>query len=301
MKSLMLAAQAIKAGDSRIVVAGGMENMSQAPHLLTQARSGYRLGDGKLVDSMVHDGLWDPYNHQHMGNCAELCAKEHQISREEQDAFAIASYEKAQVAQKEGKFQKEITVVEIKGRKGQVSQFNDDESPHQVSIEKLPSLRPAFDKEGSVTAANASSINDGAAAIVLADEEYAKELGLKPIARIVSYATHAQKPEHFTTAPVHAIEKAIQKAKWSENEVDLFEINEAFSVVALACQKALNIPKEKLNIWGGAVSIGHPIGASGSRIMMTLASALEDTNCKKGVAGICIGGGEATAVCLEKC
>ncbi|MBB64844.1 MAG: acetyl-CoA C-acyltransferase [Waddliaceae bacterium] len=299
MKSLMLATQSILLGDSDIVIAGGMENMSQAPHFLPNSRTGMRLGNQQILDSMVHDGLWDPYNQQHMGNCAELCSREHSISREEQDAFTKSSYERAQKAQKDSKFSKEICKVEVPGRKASVI-VEEDEGPSQVDFERLSSLRPVFEKDGTVTAANASTINDGAGVLILASSEKAAELGIKPLAKLVSYASHAQTPQQFTTAPIEAIKKAIAKANWSIDGVDLFEINEAFAVVSLACQKGLGIPDDKLNIWGGAVSIGHPIGASGSRIVMTLISQLEDQNKSKGVAGICIGGGEATAVCIEK-
>jgi acetyl-CoA C-acetyltransferase len=298
MLTLIQAAQALACGDSDVVVAGGMENMSQAPYSLPKARNGYRLGNGELIDLLVHDGLWDPYNNQHMGNCAELCAREKQISREEQDAFAIASYKKAQAAQAEGKFRDEIVPVEIKGRKGNTV-VDLDEGPTSVNFEKVPTLRPVFDKEGSVTAANASSINDGACAAVLMKESTAQERNITPAARIVSWGRHAQEPEWFTTAPIHAIRNALAKAGWSIDDVDLFEVNEAFAVVALAAQRELKIPSKKYNIWGGAISLGHPIGASGTRIVGTLINQLKAQGLKKGVAAICIGGGEALAMCIE--
>lgn len=300
MKALMLGTQSIRAGDSEVVVAGGMENMSQAPYLMPQARSGFRMGHGQIVDSMVFDGLWDPYNNQHMGNCAELCAKEKSFSREEQDRYAIQSFERAQAAQKGGKFKTEIAPVEMTGKKGDVTLFADDEGPTKVQFDKIPGLKPVFDKQGSVTAANASTINDGAAALVLASGDVVKAKGLKPLAKIVSYATNAHAPEWFTTAPAEAMRKAAKAAGWQMGDIDLFEVNEAFAVVALAAQKELSIPSEKLNVWGGAISLGHPIGASGARIVVTLLHELIDLGKKRGMAGICIGGGEATAICIER-
>ena len=299
MKAVMLGAQSILLGESEVVVAGGMENMSQSPYLLPQARSGFKMGHQTLLDAMIHDGLWDPYQGKHMGNFAELCAKEKQFSREEQDQFAMESFKRAQAAQKAGHFQKEIIPIELEGKKGEVNRIDTDEGPSKVIFEKIPTLKPVFDKTGTVTAANASTINDGAAALVLASSDYARAHGLKPVARIVSYGSHAMEPEWFTVAPASAMKKAMAKANWEVKEVDLFEVNEAFAVVALAAQKELSIPSERFNVWGGAVSLGHPIGASGARILVTLVSALQSKGMKKGVAGICIGGGEATAVCIE--
>lgn len=299
MKAVMLGAQSILGEDSRVVVAGGMENMSLAPHLIQQGRAGFRMGHQTMLDSMIHDGLWDPYNNQHMGSCAELCAREKKFSRQEQDEFAIESFKRAQTAQKEGKFVKEITSVEIPSSKGDSQRIDQDEGPMKVQFDRISTLKPVFDKQGSVTAANASTINDGAAALVLADREHALKAGWKPLARIVSMATHAQEPEWFTTAPADAMRKAMKRASWEMKDVDLFEVNEAFAVVALAAQRELNIPRERLNVWGGAISLGHPIGASGARILVTLISALRDRGLKRGVAGICIGGGEATSVCIE--
>lgn len=299
MKAVMLGAQSILLGDSDVVVAGGQECMSQTPYLLTGARSGFRMGNQPVVDSMIHDGLWDPYKNQHMGNCAELCAREKKLSREEQDAYAIESFKRAQEAQKSGKFKGEIAPVEIKGKKGDVTQFDTDEGPAKVQFDKVPTLKPAFDKTGSVTAANSSTINDGAAALVLMSPDKAKVLGVKPIARLISYGTHAQAPEWFTTAPADAMRNAMNRADWKVSDVDLFEVNEAFAVVAMAAQKELQIDADKYNVWGGAIALGHPIGASGARILITLLSALKDKGKKRGVAGICIGGGEATAVCVE--
>lgn len=301
MKSVMLGMQSLRLGDSEVVVAGGMESMTQAPYLLPAARAGFRMGNQTAVDSMVHDGLWDPYNNQHMGNCAELCAKEWKFSREAQDEFATLSFKRAQEAQKSGKFKAEIAVVDIPGKKGDVTKFESDEGPAKVQFDKIPTLKPVFAKagEGTVTAANASTINDGAAALVLMTADKARELGLKPLARLVSYGGHAQEPVWFTTAPAEAMRRAMKKAGWEVGQVDLFEVNEAFAVVAMAAQKDLGIPSDKLNVWGGAIALGHPIGASGARLLITLISALRDRGLKRGVAGICIGGGEATAVCVE--
>ena len=299
MKAVMLAVQAIQNGDSEIVVAGGMENMSMAPYLLAGARSGLRMGNSQMVDSMINDGLWDPYNNQHMGNCGELCAKEIHITREEQDQFAIQSFKRAQEAQKSGKFKNEIVPVMLPSKKGDAVAFDTDEGPAKVQFEKIPTLKPVFDKAGTVTAANASTLNDGAAALVLMSEDKAKELGLKPLAKIVGTGTHAQAPEWFTTAPIQAMERALAKANWRVSDVDLFEINEAFAVVPISVARKMEIPSDKLNVWGGGISLGHPIGASGARILVTLISALKDTGKKRGLAGICIGGGEGTAVALE--
>jgi len=298
MKAVMLGAQSIATGESEIVVAGGQESMSNAPYLMPSARSGFRMGNAQVVDSMIHDGLWDPYQNQHMGNFGELCAREIRFTREEQDAFATESFRRAIAAQGAKKFE-EIAPIAIAGAKGESTLIEQDEGPAKVKFDKIPQLKPAFDKSGTITAANASTINDGAAALVLASAEKARALGLKPLARIVAQATHAQEPAWFTTAPVGAMKKALAKAGWSVGDVDLFEVNEAFAVVAMAAQKELGIPHEKLNAWGGAISLGHPIGASGARIVMTLISALRAAGKKKGLAGICIGGGEATALAVE--
>jgi acetyl-CoA C-acetyltransferase len=299
MRAVMTAANDLRAGDFRVVAAGGMESMSQAPYLAVGVRDGLRLGGGKLVDSMIHDGLWDPYGDKHMGNCAELCAREYDFSREAQDAFARESYARARAAQESGAFAAEIVPVEVPGRKG-VTVVDKDEEPYRSDLEKMAGLKPAFDKAGSVTAANASKINDGAAALVLATAEEAARLGLRPIARILAQASFAQQPDWFTTAPVTAIRRALERAGRSVADVDLFEINEAFAVVALACARDLGIASEKLNVRGGAVALGHPIGASGARILVTLLSALEERGARLGCAGICIGGGEATAMVVER-
>jgi acetyl-CoA C-acetyltransferase len=298
MKAVMMATQAIRLGDAEIVVAGGMESMTQVPYVLPSARAGARMGHAQMIDAMIHDGLWDPYKNQHMGNCGELCAREWKFSREEQDAFAVQSFKRAQEAQALGKFKAEIAPVKISTKKGDII-VDADEGPSKVQFDKIPTLKPAFDKAGSVTAANASTINDGAAALVLMSANKARELGLKPLARLVSYGSFAQEPEWFTTAPAEAIRRALKVAGWQANQVDLWEVNEAFAVVAMAARKELEIPNDRLNVWGGGISLGHPIGASGARILVTLLHALKDRGLKRGVAGICIGGGEATAVCLE--
>jgi len=300
LKSVMLAAQAIMVGDADIIVAGGMENMSMVPHYLSNVRNGYRLGHNKVIDGMIHDGLWDVYNNYHMGNAAELCAKDLKFTREEQDAFCIESYNRSQNAQKDGKFNDEIVGVEVPGRKGQVNVVENDEEPNNVKFEKIPTLRPVFDKEGTVTAANASSINDGAAAVVVMSAEKAKELGLKPMAKIVAQASTAKAPEWFTTAPADAIQKVLKKANMSKDDIDLYEINEAFSVVSLAVNKLLDLDANKVNINGGAVALGHPIGASGTRILVTLLYALKDKKLNRGIASLCIGGGEASALIIER-
>jgi len=299
MRSVMSAANDLRAGDFKMIGAGGMESMSLAPYLAMGARDGLRLGHGKFVDSMIHDGLWDPYGDQHMGNCGELCAREYEISREEQDAFSRESYARARAATEEGRSAAEIVPFEIKTRKGTTT-VDRDEEPFRADLDKMPSLRPAFEKEGTITAANASKINDGAAALVLTTADEAARRGLKPIARLVSQASFAQKPEWFTTAPVGAMRRALERAGLAVGDIDLFEINEAFAVVALACMRDLEIPHDKLNVRGGAVALGHPIGASGARILVTLLAALEERGGRYGCAGICIGGGEATSVVVER-
>ncbi len=305
MKAIMLGAQSIllgqENGGSEIVVAGGQESMSNAPYLMPAARGGFRMGNAQVVDSMIHDGLWDPYNNQHMGNCGELCAKEKNFTREMQDAFATESFKRAQAAQAGGKFTNEIAPVYLPGGKGEAVVVSADEGPAKVKFDKIPTLKPAFDKNGTVTAANASTLNDGASAVVMMSGELARSRGIKPIARIVSQATFAQDPVWFTTAPAAAMKTAVERAGWKMSEVDLFEVNEAFAVVAMAAASELSIPHEKLNVWGGAISLGHPIGSSGARILITLISALQDRGLKRGLAGICIGGGEATAIAVELC
>ena len=300
LKSVVLARNAIAAGEADLMVAGGMESMSQAPYLLPKAREGYRMGNGQLIDSMITDGLWDPYGNVHMGDCGELCARENQISREEQDAYAAESYRRARRAQADGKFKGEIVAVEVPQRKGPPRVVSDDESPGRGDPDKLPSLRPAFQKEGTITAGNASSLSDGAAALVLAGADTAEALGVRPLGRIVGAANHAQDPQWFTTAPAGAIERLLGKVGWKVGDVDLWELNEAFAVVALVNNKKLGLDPKKVNVWGGAIALGHPIGASGARVLVTLLAALADTGGKRGVASLCIGGGEGIAVAVER-
>ncbi len=288
MKAVMMASQGIALGEQELALAGGMESMSKAPYLLDKARSGYRYGDAKLLDSVLRDGLMDPYDGVHMGDCGELCAKEHQITREQQDAWAVRSYQNAIDAQAKGVFKNEI--VGIDG-------IELDEEPGRAKLDKIAKLRPAFQKDGTITAANASKLNDGAAALVLASAKGAA--GKKPLARIVGWATHSQEPKWFTTAPAGAVEKVMKKVGWTTNQVDLFEVNEAFAVVSLAVAKLAGLPHEKINVHGGAVALGHPLGASGARILVTLVNALKVRGGKRGVAGICLGGGEATAIAIE--
>ena len=299
MKAVMLGFDAIRAGSAACVVAGGMESMSNAPYLALKARSGLRLGHGELVDHMFYDGLEDAYNKgKLMGAFAEDCANKYNFSREEQDAYAIESLTRAEIAIKEGKFEEEIVPVVVKSRKGEIT-VDTDEQPGKADIEKIPALKPVFAKNGSVTAANSSSISDGAAAVILVRQADAQARGLNPPAVIRAHASHAQEPGWFTTAPVGAIKKVLEKTGWTVADVDLFEVNEAFAVVAMAAMKELDIPHDKLNVNGGACALGHPIGASGARIIITLIAALKDRGLKRGVASLCIGGGEATAVALE--
>lgn len=298
MKSMALAAQSIMVGDNDIVVAGGMENMSSVPHYYN-ARGSQKLGDVKMVDGMLRDGLIDVYNRVHMGNCAELCAKEKNISREEQDAFAIESYNRAAKAWSEGKFTEEVVPVEVPQRKGDPIVVSEDEEYKNVKMEKIPALRPVFDKEGTVTAANASTLNDGASAVVLMSKEKAEELGLTMHARIVSFADAAHEPEWFTTAPSKALPKALAKAGLSNDDIDYWELNQAFSVVGLANIAELGLDASKVDVNGGAVALGHPLGSSGSRIMITLLNVLKQNGGKYGAAGICNGGGGASAMVIE--
>ncbi|MCB9566318.1 MAG: acetyl-CoA C-acyltransferase [Myxococcales bacterium] len=300
LKTVMMAAQAIRAGDADIVVAGGMESMSNVPYYLPQARTGYRMGNGTVVDGMVHDGLWDPYNNFHMGMAGELCARECQIDRERQDGWAAESYRRAQAAVAEGLFREEIAPVSVPQRKGDPVLFSDDEEPSRGNIAKLAGLRPAFDKKGTITAGNASTINDGGAAVVVMSGDEARRRGLEPLARISGYAGHAQAPEWFTTAPAGSIEGLLKKTGHKVDDVDLWEINEAFAVVSLVNQDRLGIASDRLNVRGGAVALGHPIGASGCRILITLIHALKQTGKHRGVASLCIGGGEAVALMVER-
>jgi acetyl-CoA C-acetyltransferase len=299
MKAIMLGAQSIALGQNDIVVAGGMESMSNVPYYLDKARNGYRLGNGTLTDGLIKDGLWDVYNDYHMGSAAELCAAECNVSREDQDAYAIESYKRAQQAQREGKFRDEITPVELKDKKGDITLFADDEEPNAVKFDKIPSLKPVFKKDGTVTAANASTLNDGAAAVVLMSAEKATEMGIKPLAKIVSYADAQQAPEWFTTSPAKAIPLALHRAGLKTEQIDFFEINEAFSVVSIANNRLLSLDPAKVNVNGGAVAMGHPLGASGARIIVTLLNVLLQNNGKYGAAGICNGGGGASAMVIE--
>jgi len=301
LKSVMLAAQTIKLGEADIIIAGGMENMSKVPYYLENARYGYRLGHGQVVDGLVKDGLTDVYHQYHMGNAAELCAKECQISREEQDAYAIESYKRAQKAWENGWFNAEVSPISVPQKKGDPINVTRDEEYTQVQFEKIPSLRPVFQKDGTVTAANASTINDGAAALLLVSEEALSQYALKPLAKIMSYADAEQAPEWFTTSPAKALPKAVQKAGLSIQDIDYFEINEAFSVVALANNKILKLDPNKVNIQGGAVSLGHPLGASGARILVTLTHILIRTGARFGATAICNGGGGASAMIIERC
>lgn len=294
MKTIIMGAQSILSGDNSTVVAGGMENMSLAPHLLPKSRTGIKFGNGTLIDSMSHDGLWDVYSNQAMGNCAEECSKKYNFTRDSQDEFAKESYLRSQKAIKDGIFAREITPVLIESRKGDVL-VDEDEGPFQANFEKMGKLRPAFAKDGAITAANASTINDGAAAVILSsNKENAKF-------EIIAHASHAQDPTWFTTAPTSAMKKCLTKAKMDLDQIGLFEINEAFSVVVMACMKDLNLDPKKVNIYGGAVSLGHPIGQSGTRIVVTLMNAMEQEDVEYGMASICIGGGEALAMILRKC
>jgi acetyl-CoA C-acetyltransferase len=300
LESVMLGARTIMAGEADIVVAGGMESMSSAPYLLEKARTGYRIGDGKIVDSMVKDGLWDVYKDFHMGNAAELCAKELHIPREAQDGFAAMSYRRALEAMEKGYFKDEIVPVPIKLKDGSTILFEEDEEPRRAKFEKMPQLKPAFDSEGSVTAANASKLNDGAAAVVLMAEDIANELKIEPLARLLSQASFAQAPEWFTTAPAPLIQKLLDKSQLKKEDIDLFEINEAFAVVTLAVAQILDLDLGKVNVHGGAVALGHPIGASGARILTTLLCAMQRRDSRRGLAAICIGGGEAAGIIIER-
>lgn len=299
MKAVMYAVNQIQTDEANVIIAGGMENMSNVPYYLMKERFGARLGHAQAVDGLIKDGLWDVYNDFHMGNAAEICASDCKISREEQDAYAIESYKRAQKAQKEGLFKDEIIKINVKGRKGEVTVVDSDEEVNHVNFDKIPNLKPVFTKKGSVTAANASTINDGAAALLIMSEEKANELGIKPIAKILGQASAAKAPEWFTTAPADAIPLALKRAGKSIEEIDLFEINEAFSVVAIANNQLLKLDPVKVNIHGGAVSMGHPLGCSGARIIVTLLHALSHTKGKLGCAGICNGGGGASSMVFE--
>lgn len=300
LEAIIQAARAVAMGDIEIAVAGGMESMSNSPFLLPGARGGLRMGNAQLLDSMVHDGLWDVYNDKHMGSCAEMCASKYNFSRESQDQFAMASYRRAHDATKNGAFDDEITSVEITGRKGDVTVVSEDEEPKRVNFDKIASLRPAFGKEGSITAANASSINDGAAAVVVCTEETAKARGMPILGKISGYSANAIEPEWFTVAPVGAMRKLYDQTGTKPEDYDLYEVNEAFAVVSMAAMEEFGIDHDNLNVHGGAVALGHPIGASGTRIVVTLLHALKQRDKSKGMASICIGGGEALAMAVER-
>jgi len=300
LQAVVFGARTIALGENDLVIAGGMESMSNAPYYLFQARGGYRMGNGNLVDGMIHDGLWDPYSNVHMGSCGDLCAKEYKVSRESQDEFARESFRRALAAQKEGMFDAEIEPVDVPQRKGDPLKVKLDEGPTKGDPSKFASLKPAFGKDGTITAANASSINDGASALVLASEKAVKEHKLEPLAKILGWAAAAQDPQWFTTAPAKAIDKVLGKLSLKSGDIDLYEINEAFGVVTMVCAQLAGISLDRVNVRGGAVALGHPIGASGARILTTLLHAMKDQNKKRGLATLCIGGGEAVAVVVER-
>ncbi len=300
MKAIMIGAQSIMLGTNDIVVAGGMESMSNTPYYLTKERWGAKLGNSEVVDGVIKDGLWDPYGNKHMGSCGETCAREYHFSREDQDNYAIASYKRAAEAWKTGAFKNEVVPVSIPQKKGDPIVVNEDEDYTKVKFDKVPTLAPAFEKDGTITAANASNLNDGAAAVVLMSKERAEAMGIKPLAKILAFADAQQTPEWFTTTPAKAMPKAIELAGLKISDIDYFEINEAFSVVALANMKDMGLSHDKTNIYGGGVSIGHPIGCSGARITITLLSALQNNNARYGCAGICNGGGGASAIVIER-
>jgi len=299
LKAVMLAAQAIQCGDARTVVAGGTENMTRAPYLLEKARTGYRMGNGEIIDSMIRDGLWDVYNNLHMGTCGDRCAAKYGFTRQQQDDFAVASFKRALAAQSSGAFAEEIVPVTAPAGKSTV-EVREDENLKKFNEEKLRQLKPAFGNDGTVTAGNASSVNDGAAAVVVAGAESARRLGIVPEARILGYATASREPEWFTLAPIGAISRLLDQLSLKVTDVDLFEINEAFSVVTMAAMKELGIGHEKVNVRGGSVALGHPIGASGARTLVTLIHAMKQRKAKIGIDTLCIGGGEAVAVAIER-
>ncbi|MBI4953402.1 MAG: acetyl-CoA C-acetyltransferase [Myxococcales bacterium] len=299
LRAVMDAANGIRAGEWQVVVAGGMESMSNAPHLLRDARTGYRMGEVKVADSMILDGLWDPYGDKHMGSCAELCAKKYELSREAQDAFALTSYKRAQAAAQSGAFTAELVAVDVPQKRGDPVPVSDDEEPFAAPLDKMAKLRPAFDKNGTVTAANASKLNDGGAALVVTSAELAAATGKKPLARILAQGSFAQEPDWFTTSPVGAARVALERAGLKVGDIDRWEINEAFAVVTMACARELGLDDTRVNVHGGAVALGHPIGASGARILTTLVHTLAADKLRYGCASICIGGGEAVCVVVE--
>ena len=300
LKAVMLADQSIRCGDANAILSGGMESMSNSPYLLTKARSGLKLGHGKVIDSVINDGLWDAYNNMHMGNCAELLVSERNYGREEQDDYATRSYTKSLKAQSEGIFESEIIPMIKKDKKNNIIEIAEDEEPKKVIFDKINKLKPVFDIDGTITAANASTLNDGASVLLVMSQTRAKELGLNPLAKIISHASYAHDPKWFTTAPSQVIKKVLKKSSMDKKDVGLWEINEAFSIVAMAAIDDFNLDAEKVNIYGGAVALGHPIGASGARILTTLLNGMNKRNVDVGLATLCIGGGEASAIIVEK-
>ena len=300
LKAVTMAAQAIQSGDAQVIVAGGMESMSQAPYLLDKARAGYRMGHGQLIDSMIRDGLWEVFNDCHVGVCGEICAERYRISREEQDRYAIQSYTRALEAQREGRFKAELISVPIQDHKGRTLLVEEDEEPGRVQFDRVPQLIPAFKEGGTITAANAPAVNDGAAAVTVLSAKRAAQLGIKPVARIVGYAQAAQAPEWFTTAPAEAIKKVLKKTGLTLDDIDLFEINEAYAVVALVNLQILGLTEDRLNLNGGAVALGHPIGATGARVLTTLLYVMEQREARRGLCALCLGGGEGIALIVEK-
>jgi acetyl-CoA C-acetyltransferase len=300
LEAVIQAARALTLGEATLAVAGGMENMSAAPYLLPRAREGFRLGHQQVVDALVHDGLWDPHHQLHMGGCAERCAEKYAFSREQQDAYAQESFRRAQAAQQRGALAEEIVPVEVTDAKGRTTRVEQDEGPARANFAKMAALKPAFTVEGTITAANASTLNDGAAALALTTAARAAQRGLKPLARLVGFGAHAQDPLWFTTAPIAAAQHALQRAGWKPEDVDLWEVNEAFAVVALAFMHEMRVPHDRMNVRGGAIALGHPIGCSGARILVTLLAALRERGARRGVAAICIGGGEGLALGVER-
>lgn len=300
LKAVTMAAQAIQSGDAQVIVAGGMESMSQTPYLLDKARAGYRMGHGQLIDSMIRDGLWEVFSDCHVGVCGEICAERYRISREEQDRYAIQSYTRALEAQREGRFKAELISVQVQGRKGKSLLVEEDEEPGRVQFDRISQLAPAFKEGGTITAGNAPAVNDGAAAVTVLSAKRATQLGIKPLARIVGYAQAAQAPEWFTTAPAEAIKKVLKKTGLTLDDIDLFEINEAYSVVALVNLQILGLTEDRLNLNGGAVALGHPIGATGARVLTTLLHVMEQREARRGLCALCLGGGEGIALIVER-
>lgn len=300
LKAVTMAAQAIRSGDAEILVAGGMENMSRAPYLLDKARNGYRMGHGQLIDSMIHDGLWDVINDMHVGLCGELCAARYELSREEQDRFALQSYMRALSAQREGQFRAEIIQVPVTGRKGETNLVEEDEEPNRLALEKIPTLKPVFKEGGTITPANAPSVNDGAAALTVLSGKRAAQLGINPLARIVGFAEAALAPEWFTIAPAESVKKVLKRTGLTIDDIDLFEINEAFAAVALANMRILGLTDDRVNLKGGVVALGHPIGATGARVLTTLLYLMQERQARRGLCTVCLGGGEAIALIVER-